>query len=93
MKKNACVSVLRLIRCLILFLAAPMEDICLTDEQIHAFQEAFELFDKNGGGTIDAFELQVRIRIFGIKLTQLENSCRCWHLCQQRRPCRYNDES
>lgn len=39
-------------------LSAPMEDICLTEEQINAFQEAFELFDKNGGGTIDAFELQ-----------------------------------
>ena len=37
-----------------------MEDICLTEEQINAFQEAFELFDKNGGGTIDAFELQVK---------------------------------
>lgn len=41
--------------------SAGMEDICLTDEQIHAFQEAFELFDKNGGGTIDAFELQVSV--------------------------------
>ena len=31
---------------------------CLTEDQIQAFQEAFELFDKNGGGTIDAAELQ-----------------------------------
>ena len=60
-KKNAYVSSLNLIKRLIMWLAAPMEDICLTDEQIHAFQEAFELFDKNGGGTIDAYELQVRI--------------------------------
>jgi len=30
----------------------------LTPLQIKAFREAFELFDKNGGGTIDASELQ-----------------------------------
>jgi len=30
----------------------------LTPQQIKAFREAFELFDKNGGGTIDASELQ-----------------------------------
>jgi len=47
-------------------LSAPMEDICLTDEQIHAFQEAFELFDKNGGGTIDAYELQKTLADVGI---------------------------
>merc|ERR1719228_2610510 len=34
------------------------EDQALTQEQIHAFQEAFAIFDKDGGGTIDAAELQ-----------------------------------
>merc|ERR1712168_997492 len=40
----------------------------LTPDQIHAFKEAFDLFDNNGGGTIDAIELKstldsVRIEI------------------------------
>ena len=35
-----------------------IDEIGLTKAQIQAFQEAFELFDKNGGGTIDASELQ-----------------------------------
>jgi len=34
------------------------EDQALTQEQILAFQEAFAIFDKDGGGTIDAAELQ-----------------------------------
>jgi len=34
------------------------EDQALTQEQIIAFQEAFAIFDKDGGGTIDAAELQ-----------------------------------
>jgi len=38
----------------------------LTQEQIQAFQEAFELFDKNGGGTIDASELQKTLDDVGI---------------------------
>ena len=63
-----------------------MEDICLTDEQIHAFQEAFELFDKNGGGTIDAFELQVGFEYYcDVIVTSflVENPGRCGHPCQQ----------
>jgi len=38
----------------------------LTDAQYQAFQEAFELFDKNGGGTIDAAELQKTLDDCGI---------------------------
>lgn len=34
------------------------EEQDLTQEQIQAFQEAFAIFDKDGGGTIDAAELQ-----------------------------------
>ena len=34
--------------------------------QYQAFQEAFELFDKNGGGTIDAAELQKTLDDCGI---------------------------
>merc|ERR1712168_1729358 len=41
-------------------------DTVLTDAQYQAFQEAFELFDKNGGGTIDAAELQKTLDDCGI---------------------------
>jgi len=41
-------------------------DAVLTDAQYQAFQEAFELFDKNGGGTIDAAELQKTLDDCGI---------------------------
>ena len=41
---------------------------CLTDDQVQAFQEAFELFDKNGGGTIDAAELQRTLADVGINV-------------------------
>ena len=33
-----------------------------------AFREAFELFDKNGGGTIDASELQRTLADVGIHI-------------------------
>ena len=38
----------------------------ITNFQYQAFQEAFELFDKNGGGTIDAAELQKTLDDCGI---------------------------
>jgi len=41
---------------------------CLTEDQVQAFQEAFELFDKNGGGTIDAAELQRTLADVGINV-------------------------
>merc|ERR550519_2585944 len=44
----------------------PDADAVLTDAQYQAFQEAFELFDKNGGGTIDAAELQKTLDDCGI---------------------------
>jgi hypothetical protein len=46
----------------------PERDSCLTDDQVQAFQEAFELFDKNGGGTIDAAELQRTLADVGINV-------------------------
>jgi len=45
---------------------AEHEEMILTDAQYQAFQEAFELFDKNGGGTIDAAELQKTLDDCGI---------------------------
>ena len=45
---------------------AEHEEMVLTDAQYQAFQEAFELFDKNGGGTIDAAELQKTLDDCGI---------------------------
>merc|ERR1719402_231957 len=48
----------------------------LTSGQVSAFREVFELFDKNGGGTIDASELQktladVDINIDGADLNEV----------------------
>jgi len=40
----------------------------LTEQQINAFREVFELFDKNGGGTIDASELQKTLADVGIEI-------------------------
>jgi len=40
----------------------------LTEQQIVAFREVFELFDKNGGGTIDASELQKTLADVGIEI-------------------------
>jgi len=36
-----------------------------------AFREVFDLFDTNGGGTIDAEELDVALKSVGIQLTQV----------------------
>nr|XP_039253371.1 uncharacterized protein LOC120330477 [Styela clava] len=44
----------------------------LTQQQISAFKEAFDLFDKNGGGTIDALELQKTLESVGIFLEEDE---------------------
>merc|ERR1711892_1476583 len=41
---------------------------CLTEDQVQAFQEAFELFDKNGGGTNAAAELQRTLADVGINV-------------------------
>ncbi|XP_054758612.1 uncharacterized protein LOC129264684 [Lytechinus pictus] len=40
----------------------------LTKEQVEAFQEVFDLFDSNGGGTIDADELQLALSSVDIHL-------------------------
>lgn len=37
---------------------------------ISAFQEVFDLFDSNGGGTIDAEELDIALRSVGICLSE-----------------------
>ena len=42
------------------------ESVLLTDAQYQAFQEAFEQFDKTGGGTIDAADLQNTLDDVGI---------------------------
>lgn len=40
----------------------------LTADQIQAFKEAFDLFDNNGGGTIDAQELKQTLDSVGIDI-------------------------
>ena len=42
----------------------------LTNEQIQAFKEAFDLFDNNGGGTIDSAELKETLDSVGIEIDQ-----------------------
>ena len=42
----------------------------LTQEQVRAFKEAFDLFDSNGGGTIDAEELKATLDSVGIEIEQ-----------------------
>ncbi|XP_058972656.1 uncharacterized protein [Pocillopora verrucosa] len=42
----------------------------LTEQQITAFREVFDLFDSNGGGTIDAEELDLALRSVEIYLSQ-----------------------
>ena len=42
----------------------------LTPEQIQAFKEAFDLFDNNGGGTIDSAELKETLDSVGIEIDQ-----------------------
>lgn len=40
--------------------------------EILAFKEVFDLFDSNGGGTIDAEELDLALRSVDIQLSQEE---------------------
>ena len=44
----------------------------LTEDQKSDLQEAFDLFDKDGGGTINVDELKSLFRCFDIKLTKQE---------------------
>ena len=44
----------------------------ITNDQVFAFKEAFDLFDKNGGGTIDALELQKTLEDVGIALNECD---------------------
>jgi len=44
------------------------EPTLLTKGQVEAFKEVFELFEKNGGGTIDASELQKTLADIGITI-------------------------
>ena len=44
----------------------------LTEEQKADLHEAFDLFDKDGGGTINIDELKCLFRCFDIKLTKSE---------------------
>uniref|UniRef100_H2ZDZ9 EF-hand domain-containing protein n=1 Tax=Ciona savignyi TaxID=51511 RepID=H2ZDZ9_CIOSA len=44
----------------------------LTKQQVSAFKEAFDLFDNNGGGTIDALELKETLESVGILLDEAE---------------------
>ena len=53
---------------------AENDAMILTDAQYQAFQEAFELFDKNGGGTIDAAELQKTLDVNGDDLGKIYDS-------------------
>ncbi|XP_022102020.1 uncharacterized protein LOC110985355 [Acanthaster planci] len=47
-------------------------DPALTDDQKAAFKEAFDLFDRNGGGTIDADELSEALNSVDIHLSSDE---------------------
>ncbi|XP_020613007.1 calmodulin-like protein 12 [Orbicella faveolata] len=42
----------------------------LTEVQVQAFREVFDLFDSNGGGTIDAEELDLALKSVDIHLSQ-----------------------
>ncbi|XP_078612782.1 uncharacterized protein LOC144882674 [Branchiostoma floridae x Branchiostoma japonicum] len=53
------------------FSPIPMADQ-LTEEQISEFREAFELFDKDGNGSIDAGELGTVMKSLGQKPTETE---------------------
>ena len=44
----------------------------LTDTEKHDLRQAFNLFDKDGGGTIDANEFRVFLRVLGFNPTQEE---------------------
>ena len=55
------------------YVKATHQEICeLTKKQVEAFREVFYLFDLNGGGTIDAEELEKALHSVDIKLTQKE---------------------
>merc|ERR1712167_291862 len=45
---------------------APAKPKGLTDDQIQEIREAFDLFDTDGSGTIDAKELKVAMRALGL---------------------------
>merc|ERR1712100_702888 len=45
---------------------APSQAKGLTDDQIQEIREAFDLFDTDGSGTIDAKELKVAMRALGL---------------------------
>merc|ERR1712227_347565 len=45
---------------------APAKQKGLTDDQIQEIREAFDLFDTDGSGTIDAKELKVAMRALGL---------------------------
>jgi centrin-1 len=45
---------------------APAKPKGLTDDQIQEICEAFDLFDTDGSGTIDAKELKVAMRALGL---------------------------
>lgn len=51
---------------------APEPEPALTKEQVEAFQEVFNLFDSNGGGTIDADELHLVLSSVDIHLPAQE---------------------
>jgi len=44
----------------------------LSEEQIAQFKEAFSLFDKEGGNTIETSELGTVLRALGLNLSQAE---------------------
>merc|ERR1712118_580856 len=46
---------------------APAKPKGLTDDQIQEIREAFDLFDTDGSGTIDAKELKVAMRALGFE--------------------------
>merc|ERR1712010_273423 len=46
---------------------SPAKPKGLTDDQIQEIREAFDLFDTDGSGTIDAKELKVAMRALGIE--------------------------
>ncbi|XP_072046796.1 uncharacterized protein [Amphiura filiformis] len=50
----------------------PKEEPALTNQQIAAFKEVFDLFDSNGGGTIDSQELQQALASVDIHLSEEE---------------------
>ena len=56
----------------------------LTEEQKQEIREAFDLFDTDGSGTIDAKELKVAMRALGFEPKKEEAWLRCMCLPSQR---------